>query len=116
MIEHFKREFHKENALETALTTFEKTFKEILPYKMNPTIFEYELLSNRVNLSGYCLVKIFLIDNMIEFVVFVFVLFLLALGILKEISKLKQIKIALSLYKCAVLEIRKNGLVGQPIH
>lgn len=115
MKDHFKKVFQTEVGLETALSTFDSTFKEILPYKMNPVNLEYELLSNRVMLSDFCLVKIFLIDNLIEFVLFVFVIILLVLGILDEFRKLKQIKIAQDLYKCIIFEIRKSGLVGNSV-
>lgn len=103
--------FKGENGVETALNTFNSTFKEILPYESNITSSEYELISNRVSLSDYCLFKIFIWDNIIEFVLLIFVIVLFIFGILREAQKHEQIQIAETLYKCIVLDIKKNGIV-----
>ena len=113
MKSHLRKTYKNEMGLDIAISTFDSTFKEILPYESNLSSSEYELISNRVSLNDWCLVKIFLNNNVLEFVFFLFVLLLLIFGILKEGQKKEQIQIAETLYKCIVLYIRENGNVSQ---
>jgi hypothetical protein len=112
LISHFKEEYKEEIGLDIALNTFKSTFKEILPYKSNISSSDYEVLSNRVSLSDWCLLKIFLSQNCLEFILFILALLLFSLLLLQEAQKKEQIQIAEVLYKCIVLHIRKQGMVG----
>ena len=108
---HLKGLFKDEIGLDSALDSFDKTFRDVLPYETNIRTSEYELVSNRAALSESCLIKIFLNDNILEFIIFCFFIILFIFGLVKEAQSKKQIEIAEVLYKCIFLYIRENKKV-----
>lgn len=111
LLDHFGKEYKEEVGLDIALNTFKSTFKEILPYKSNISSSDYEIISNRVSLSDWCLLKIFLADNLLHFVGLLLALLGFTFLMFREAQKREQIQIAETLYKCIVLDIRRNGMV-----
>lgn len=112
VLKHLTQVFGKHKDFDTTLDTFNRTWKDYFVYDLDMDNGDFEIKSNRVELTDLCRVKIFAVENMIVVIGFVLLLVLLVYLLLLELKKQRFISLAEKLYRCIYLEIKNKESVS----
>ena len=113
---HLTQVFGKHKDFDTTLDTFNRTWKDYFVYDLDMDNGDFEIKSNRVELTDVCRVKIFALENMIVVIGFVLLLVVLVYCLLLELKKQRFISLAEKLYRCIYLEIKNKESVSHSFH
>jgi hypothetical protein len=91
---------------------FRKSYQDIFATELDYNKESRKFSSNRVKLTEYCKIKIFILRNVIIFCVWGLSVLILGYLLIFEIRKKKNYQIAENLYKCIVLDIHNNSKVS----
>ena len=103
--------FGEDPGFEVALKSFSANFKEHLTYEVDYKLGDFRLISNRMNPSEKCRMKLFISEHLLFVVLFVFFEMVILYLIIREFRSIKHRFLAETLYKCIYLEICKNSKV-----
>lgn len=90
---------------------FRSDYQKMFPIELDYQQNTYKLFSNRMKLTEFCKVKVFVRENLLVFYVWVLCLLLFVFLLLQEIRIKRNYSIAKNLYKCIVLDIHNNNKV-----
>ena len=94
-----------------AESTFRNTYQDVFDTRIEFNRDSRKFLSNRVKLTEYCKIKIFISQNVLMFYLWIIIVLVLGYLLVIEIRNKKNCQIAENLYKCIVLDIQNNTKV-----
>lgn len=113
VVQHLQEAFKDEKNFDSAISTFKNNFKNVFVYELDDDRADSYFLSNRVILSSFCRLKLFVVYKTILFLFLLVLGLVLLLLLLRELRINKQRNLAEILYKCIMIEIKKKDKVSQ---
>jgi hypothetical protein len=94
-----------------SIKEYQQNYKDVFKTELDLTQNDRKLSSNRLKLTEYCKIKIFVYQNLLMFCIWLLLTLVFTYYLIREIREKRNFYIAEKMYKCIVLDIQKNNKV-----